>query len=444
MNSSDKWNELNIEEYSRDDVEDNLYVAKLFVVFGVIMLVIYVLNELGIFYVDNTSMRVTCSAGLVCVVAIQILGRVKSISSQRKAKYAIITIISLYTFLVMVMLNFHAVLTLCIPILLAINYHSRKLAVFSIVGSVICAVGAPLLGLLLGTWQYDYLAMLLWCIDPNFPGARILPELDTLKLSPYEMIALFISLPQMGYAIFFGFVIYASNRRKKKLYQQQLEDITDSRNKVLEGMANIVENRDIETGGHVKRTSEVMKILVDVLQGDERFEKMLNEEYCKNIVRTAPMHDLGKIAIPDAILNKPARLEPDEYEQIKIHPKKSFEIIYSVFSGLNDDTLLKTAENIALYHHEWYDGTGYPQGLRGEEIPFEARLMAIADVYDALVSERCYKEPMPHDKAFEEIRGSMGTHFDPQLWDCFVKAHPAIVEYYSKNTNDVIINPNIK
>lgn len=104
----------------------------------------------------------------------------------------------------------------------------------------------------------------------------------------------------------------------------------------------------------------------------------------------------------------------------------------TILSGLDDDSLLKVTENIALYHHEKYDGSGYPKGLKGEEIPFEAKIMAIADVYDALVSKRCYKQPMTHEEACKVIRDSMGTHFDPLLEDCFDKASQEIYRYYAQ------------
>ena len=157
----------------------------------------------------------------------------------------------------------------------------------------------------------------------------------------------------------------------------------------------------------------------------------LDEPYRECIIKAAPLHDLGKIAIPDNILNKPGRLTEEEFEYIKIHPQKGYDIVDTIFSGLDDKRLLEVSENIALYHHEKYDGSGYPKGLKGEEIPLEARIMAIADVYDALVSKRVYKKPMPHEEAYKVIKDSMGTHFDPSLEACFDKAFPEICRYYS-------------
>lgn len=192
---------------------------------------------------------------------------------------------------------------------------------------------------------------------------------------------------------------------------------------MLAGMASVVENRDNNTGGHIKRTSEVVKILTEYLPLDESFRD--------DIIKAAPLHDLGKIAISDNILNKPGRLTDAEYEFIKIHPQKGYEIVRTILSGLDDERLLRVAENIALYHHEKYDGRGYPHGMKGDAIPLEARIMAIADVYDALVSERCYKKPMSHEEACVIIRDSMGTHFDPMLEECFDKSSDAIARYYA-------------
>ena len=192
---------------------------------------------------------------------------------------------------------------------------------------------------------------------------------------------------------------------------------------MLAGMASVVENRDNNTGGHIKRTSEVVKILTGYLPLDESFRD--------DIIKAAPLHDLGKIAISDNILNKPGRLTDAEFEFIKIHPQKGFEIVRTILSGLEDERLLKVAENIALYHHEKYDGRGYPHGLKGDDIPLEARIMAIADVYDALVSKRCYKEKMSFEQAYNIIEEGMGKHFDERLNKYFISSRATLESYYS-------------
>jgi putative two-component system response regulator len=194
-------------------------------------------------------------------------------------------------------------------------------------------------------------------------------------------------------------------------------------------MANIVESRDNNTGGHVKRTSHVVRIFIEKLQEyHDRFN--ITEDFCQKIVKAAPMHDLGKIAIDDSILRKPGKFTDEEYEIMKQHSEKGVGIIDSMLEGVNDKEFLVIAKNIAHYHHEKYDGCGYPCKLSGEDIPIEARIMALADVFDALVSKRCYKEKMSYDEAFAIIEKSCGSHFDPMLGKVFLECRPELEEYY--------------
>lgn len=152
----------------------------------------------------------------------------------------------------------------------------------------------------------------------------------------------------------------------------------------------MVENRDNSTGGHIKRTSEVVEILIQTIKENNLLD--LSDEFCNDMIKAAPMHDLGKIAIEDSILQKPGKFTDEEFNIMKTHSEKSAEIIENILRGVEEDSFVDVAENIARYHHEKWNGMGYPEGLTGEEIPLEARIMAIADVYDALVSKRCYKE----------------------------------------------------
>jgi HD-GYP domain-containing protein (c-di-GMP phosphodiesterase class II) len=147
-------------------------------------------------------------------------------------------------------------------------------------------------------------------------------------------------------------------------------------------------------------------------------------------VKAAPMHDLGKIGIPDAILRKPGRLTPEEYAVVRQHSVLSAQIITRILTGIENERLLTTAVNIAKYHHERVDGSGYPEGLRGDDIPLEARIMAIADVYDALVSERCYKAPMTFEQAFQTVENAMGTQFDEKLNPYFIACRQQIEAFY--------------
>ena len=156
-----------------------------------------------------------------------------------------------------------------------------------------------------------------------------------------------------------------------------------------------------------------------------------SDEFCKDIIKAAPMHDLGKIAVNDAVLRKPGRFTPEEFEKMKKHPEEGARVIHKILLNTDDDSFKKVAENVAHYHHERWDGSGYPCGLAGPEIPVEARIMAVADVYDALVSKRVYKESMSFEQADSIIMEGMGTQFDPALKKYYEAARPRLEAYYS-------------
>ena len=187
------------------------------------------------------------------------------------------------------------------------------------------------------------------------------------------------------------------------------------------GMANLIESRDGETGEHVKRTSMYVDLLVRAAKDYGYHREILSDHYIELLKKAAPMHDVGKIAISDKILKKPAKLSSEEFESIKSHTTAGSRIISKVLSNIESTDYLQIATDVAMSHHEHWDGNGYPQGLKGEQIPLSARIMAIADVFDAMVSPRCYKAAIPAEEAFDFIEKSSGTHFDPILVDLFLK-----------------------
>lgn len=205
--------------------------------------------------------------------------------------------------------------------------------------------------------------------------------------------------------------------------------IVEMHDKLILGMATMVESRDNSTGGHIKRTSDGVRLLVDAMRADDAFP--LSDDFCKAVVKAAPMHDLGKIAVDDAVLRKPGRFTPEEFEKMKAHAAEGARIVHEILKGTDDALFQQIAENVAHYHHERWDGSGYPEGLKGEEIPLEARIMAIADVYDALVSKRVYKESMSFEQAHAIIMDGMGKHFDKRLEPYYLAAKDDLEAYYS-------------
>lgn len=188
----------------------------------------------------------------------------------------------------------------------------------------------------------------------------------------------------------------------------------------IECMASLAETRDPETGGHIKRTKEYVRILAEQLKCHPKFSDFLNDESIDLICKSAPLHDIGKVGVPDSILMSHKKLTPHEWEEMKKHTIYGRDALLAAGAQLGENSFLRFAGEIAYSHHEKWDGTGYPEGLRGEEIPISGRLMALADVYDALISKRIYKQPVSHAKAVEIIESDKGKHFDPNVVEAFL------------------------
>ncbi|WP_458372792.1 HD domain-containing phosphohydrolase [Pseudomonas laurylsulfatiphila] len=203
--------------------------------------------------------------------------------------------------------------------------------------------------------------------------------------------------------------------------QRRTREVMAIQDVTIQAMASLAETRDNETGNHIRRTQHYVRLLAELLRDHPRFNPFLDDDSIRQLFRSAPLHDIGKIGIPDHILLKPGRFTPEEFEIMKTHTTLGRDAIQRAEDqlGLSVD-FLRMAKEIAYSHQEKWDGSGYPQGLVGEAIPMSARLMAVADVYDALISRRVYKAGMPHEQAVEIIRQGRASHFDPDVCDAFL------------------------
>ena len=194
-------------------------------------------------------------------------------------------------------------------------------------------------------------------------------------------------------------------------------------------LASLAETRDSDTGNHIRRTQHYVKALAEHLQKKSKFAGIISDSFIRVIFKSAPLHDIGKVGIPDRILLKPGKLDPAEFEIMKTHTLLGRDAIEQAEKelGIQAD-FLSMAKEIALSHQEKWDGSGYPEGLAGTAIPLSARMMALADVFDALISRRVYKEPMPIDKAIEIIELGKGVHFDPDLVEAFLEIQDQFLE----------------
>lgn len=212
--------------------------------------------------------------------------------------------------------------------------------------------------------------------------------------------------------------------------QSRTRDVQKVKEVAIVAMASLAETRDNETGNHIRRTQNYVKALAEALCQHPDFVSELDEEAIDLLYKSAPLHDIGKVGIPDSILLKPGKHTPEEFEIMKTHATLGAESILVAEEVLGDSekSFLRYAREIAQTHHEKWDGSGYPSGLKGEDIPLSGRLMAVADVYDALISKRVYKPAFPHEKAMEIIKEGRGKHFDPRIVDALLEIEHRFVE----------------
>jgi len=219
-------------------------------------------------------------------------------------------------------------------------------------------------------------------------------------------------------------------RKNLERQNEHLEDQVEKRTRqlaalqdaIIIAMASLAETRDNETGFHIHRTQHYVRELALCLQKHDHHKAELTNSFISTLYKSAPLHDIGKVGVPDRILLKPGKLTAEEFEEMKRHTIYGRDTIIAAEKTLDaPESFLCTARDIAYCHHEKWDGSGYPQGLKGTDIPFSARMMAIADVYDALITKRVYKEAMPHKDAVEIIAQGRGSHFDPEIVDAFLE-----------------------
>ncbi|MCH5205208.1 MAG: HD domain-containing protein [Oscillospiraceae bacterium] len=226
-------------------------------------------------------------------------------------------------------------------------------------------------------------------------------------------------------------LLHNYNARLQNEVKEKTEHIQLVQDSIITGMASVVESRDNSTGGHINRTSMVVKTFSKKLL-EHANELGIDENFLNNVVKAAPMHDLGKIAVDDVVLRKPGKFTDEEYAKMKQHSAEGAKMLKKVLREVDDEYFKQIAVNVAQYHHERYDGKGYPNGVSGENIPLEARIMALADVFDALVSRRCYKEAFTYDRAFSIIEEGLGTQFDPVLGKLFFECRTELERLYSE------------
>lgn len=258
----------------------------------------------------------------------------------------------------------------------------------------------------------------------NRDSLTIVMVLVVMATSIVLLIVFSVHVDYMGIAvssclcyIYYNDLVQQDIQAELKDNQEKIIKITEH---IVYTLASLIESRDFETGEHVARTSAYVKLLAEFARKDGVYADVLTDEYISLLSAFAPLHDVGKIVVSDSILRKPGKLTDEEFEEMKKHASAGGMVVRQILDGIAEEYQMQFASDIAAYHHEKWNGKGYPEGLSGEDIPLPARIMAIADVYDALVSERCYKKPMTHEQACKIIEEDAGSHFDPKLAKVFL------------------------
>lgn len=421
-------------EYENRIFEDaEISANKLNLIFLLTMIalsgIIIALSVFGIFSVALSLIIPVCSASaalfsvplFIYLINDRILKRKPSVLKWDRLKYVIYVFAFFGLFLFDLMLSFHAVLLLVVPMLIAAQYSFNKRDWIIIIVTTIITVPLVIYG-----------GFIIGVPDRNLIK-DLLTEEQSLQVS--QRLAV---LPQRAFSIFLHYVlprileiaaIYvlmaAIVKRNKNMLDKQValaKAVAEQTEKtdliqetVIEELASVIETRDVGTGEHVRRTKQYVKILCEKLSQTEKYKDVLTPEVIENVVAAAPLHDIGKIVVSDLILLKPDKLTKEEFDKMKVHSEKGGEMIREFFARFEDDDFVNAAYDIAMHHHEKWDGSGYPSGLKGDRIPLSARIMAISDVFDALVSKRVYKDAIGFEQAFDILVEESGKHFDPEL-----------------------------
>jgi len=219
----------------------------------------------------------------------------------------------------------------------------------------------------------------------------------------------------------------------QKMIERQVREISEAQSATIFAMAKLAEFRDEDTGGHLERVREYCRLISEDLRSNSSYADHITPEFIDCIQHAAPLHDIGKVAIPDSILQKQGKLTSEEFDKMKSHTIIGADNLQLVYNNYPGNLFVGMGIEIALYHHEQWDGTGYPDGLVGKNIPLSARIMALADIYDALRSDRCYRKGLTHDQARNIILEGDGKHFDPELVKAFLRIEDVFVRITSPN-----------
>ncbi|MCR5462576.1 MAG: HD domain-containing protein [bacterium] len=434
--------------YNYQEARANFFNMISMLIMAVLGLLALLLNEVGIFTADKENVRNAmiqlCAYALVPFMIYIIHDKIKkckiheTILEKPFFKIIIIVFIFLCVTDLCIALSFQATLLLAIPPIVVAQYkNDTKLLIWVMIATVIMVPIVVYGSFFMGMYDANLLKPL-----TQQEALELSNRARIFTLTRAKEIFFHYALTKLLCVVAIDAIAITITRRNSFMIDTQVslnEAIVEQKEErnlmqqnVIEDLADVVETRDLETGDHIKRTKLYVNILANALKNDDEFKDVLDDETIELMTAAAPLHDIGKIGVSDLILCKKGRLNDEEFNIMKTHTTIGGEIIDHILNDLKDERYLNMAHDIALYHHEKWNGMGYPCGLKEDEIPLSARIMAIADVFDALISKRCYKEAMPIDDAINIIIKDAGSHFDPNIVRVFKTILPQFKEAAEK------------
>lgn len=424
-------NSKDIEEiYIMSEYKSNrfnlIFLCAIIILTGAVL----ILNIIGVFTLPQNLLVLTIITLVVSmlvpngvyIIHDKILKKEPSILKWDKMKYIIFAFTYVGILIISIAISYHATLLLVIPPLLLSQYrYSKRDRIIVVICSLVFIPLSVYGNCLFGMADLNLFKDLLTTEELKQFDCRL-----SVLLSSRSIEILFHHiLPKMIIMLAILFLITIITQRNKEMVDNQVElsekvqtemiKKSEMQSHFIEELASVIETRDTDTGEHVQRTKMYVELIANELKKYDKYKDELTDKEIDRIISAAPLHDLGKITVSDTILLKPGKLTKEEFDIIKTHTTKGGEMIDSFFEKLDDVDFREEAYNIVMAHHEKWDGSGYPKGLKGEDIPLSARIMAISDVFDALVSKRVYKEPMNPEEAFAILIKDAGTHFDPNI-----------------------------
>lgn len=394
---------------NENEKQANKIVAKVMGSTFLIFSLIYLLNVLGIFVIRASIMNTAYFGSSVLLLLPAAITYVLRLD-KAWVKYLNVISAAFFVTLLSITLTYHVVVIYVYPIAIASLYFSKRLNVFATSLTVVGVSVGQILAFYLDTLQ-----------DDNF---TVLYDTILWGVIPRAMVLIAV-------AVIFTMLCSRTVALLKNL-KDTADELANYHKEMVMGFATLVENKDGSTGGHIKRTTMYVRLLAEEVKKRGYYGEVLTDEYIKNLAMAAPMHDIGKISVPDLILQKPGKLTDDEFATIKRHAANGGQIIQETFGHLGNEEYTRMAYEVASCHHEKWNGRGYPNGLQEEEIPLCARIMAIADVFDAVSEKRCYREAMPLEQCFQIIENGRGTDFDPLLTDIFLDIKDKVVQVHKE------------